>query len=210
MKSVVRVALHAEPDQLQRLLDLRRTFAQVCNALVPLVQQTRTWNRVALHHMAYLQLRDAFPEMGSQMVCNAIYSVSRACRMVFQTPGSPLHHSRWVGKPMPRLHFHDTAPVYFDRHTLSIRGGQASMYTLDGRMKFELALSTEQETAFHERRLLEVSLHRRGEAFELQFSFGTEDDPAAEPAPGHASRRRPPLMAANAPLPHYLSVEQPA
>ncbi len=44
------------------------------------LHQTKVWNRVALHHLMYRNLRDQFPEMGSQMVCNAIYSVSRTCR----------------------------------------------------------------------------------------------------------------------------------
>ena len=60
------------------------------SAIAPLVQQTKVWNRVALHHLAYRQLREQFPEMGSQMVCNAIYSVSRTGRLVFQHPPKPV------------------------------------------------------------------------------------------------------------------------
>lgn len=172
MKSVVRIPLLADPGQLQRLLALQREFAHACNAVAPLVQQTRTWNRVTLHHLAYRMLRDSFPGIGSQMACNAIYSVSRTARLVFQTPGSPFHHTRLVGQPLPRLQFLETTPVYFDRHTLSLKHGQASMYTLDGRMKFQLALQPEQEAAFHECKLLEAALLRVGNSFELQFTFG--------------------------------------
>lgn len=200
MNSWVRIPLTTSPEQLQRLLELQREFARACNALAPVVQETRIWNRVALHHLAYRKLREAFPGIGSQMACNAIYSVSRAARLVFQTPGSPFHHTLMAGKPLPRLQFLETAPVYFDRHTLSIKDGQASMYTLDGRMRFQLALQAEQEAAFHERKLLEASLQRRGEGFELQFSFG----PAAQvlPIPEEQS-----LPVAPAALPAYLSVE---
>ena len=63
-------------------------FAEVCNALAPEVQRTRVWNRVALHHMHYRALREKFPALGSQMVCNAIYAVSRTSRMVFQMPAT--------------------------------------------------------------------------------------------------------------------------
>lgn len=200
MNSWVRIPLTTSPEQLQRLLELQREFARACNALAPVVQETRIWNRVALHHLAYRKLREAFPGIGSQMACNAIYSVSRAARLVFQTPGSPFHHTLMAGKPLPRLQFLETAPVYFDRHTLSIKDGQASMYTLDGRMRFQLALIAEQEAAFHERKLLEASLQRPGEGFELQFSFG----PAAQvlPIPEEQS-----LPVAPAALPAYLSVE---
>lgn len=159
-------------EQAQRLKALQSAFAEVCNALAPIVQQTRTWNRVALHHLAYKALRERFPAMGSQMVCNAIYSVSRASRVVYQTPSSPFHVARLAGHPLPQLRFAPNAPVYFDRHTLSIKAGMASMYTLDGRMKFQLALTPEQERSFHERKLREIMLRRRSEAFELHFLFG--------------------------------------
>ena len=201
MNSVVRIPLHADAEQHQRLLELQREFARACNAVAPLVQETRTWNRVALHHLAYRKLREAFPGIGSQMACNAIYSVSRTARLVFQSPGSPFHHTQLVGKPLPLLQFLDTAPVYFDRHTLSIKQGQASMYTLDGRMKFQLALLPEQEAAFHQRKLLEASLQRRADLFELQFTFGPAVAGAAAPEESEPPPRAP------APLPPYLSVE---
>lgn len=160
MNAVLHIPLNASPEQVQRLQALQSGFAQVCNALAPLVQQTRIWNRVALHHLAYRQLRGQFPEMGSQMVCNAIYSVSRTCRLVFQHPGSPFHLDRLGERPLPLLRFADTCPVYFDRHTLSLKAGQLSMFTLDGRMRFHLALDQKQEAAFHASKLSEIVLAR--------------------------------------------------
>src|SRR5437868_1465491 len=100
MNSTLRVPLQASPEQAAKLRDLQAAFAQACNALAPLVQRTRIWNRVALHHMAYKPLREQFPQMGSQMVCNAIYSVSRHCRMLFQTPASPFHLAKLGDKPL--------------------------------------------------------------------------------------------------------------
>ena len=141
-------------------LQLQQGFAQLCNALAPLVQQTRVWNRVALHHLAYRQLREAFPQMGSQMVCNAIYSVSRTCRLVFQSPSSPLHLDKLGDRPLPLLRFGANSPVYFDRHTLSIKAGQLSMFTLDGRMRFELALAPEVQQRFAQQKLREVVLQQ--------------------------------------------------
>ena len=138
----------------------------------PIVQQTRCWNRVALHHMVYKPLRARFPASGSQMVCNAIYSVSRTSRLVFQHPASPFNLARLGDKPLPLLRFAENCPVYFDRHTLSIKAGQLSMYTLDGRMRFELALQPADEAKFHQLKLNEIVLTRRAEGpFELSFSF---------------------------------------
>ncbi|HNZ91197.1 MAG TPA: hypothetical protein PKM82_08300 [Acidovorax sp.] len=172
MNSVLRIPLQAEPGQVQRLQALQMGFARVCNALAPLVQQTRVWNRVALHHLSYRQLREQFPEMGSQMVCNAIYSVSRTARLVFQHPQSPCNLARLGDKPLPLLRFADSCPVYFDRHTLSLKAGQLSMFTLDGRMRFQLALAAQDEERFHTQKLREIVLSRRSDGvYELAFTL---------------------------------------
>ena len=177
MNFFLRIPLNASPEQLASLRSLQQVFAQVCNALAPLVQQTRCWNRVTLHHLAYKQLRDKFPTMGSQMVCNAIYSVSRTGRLVFQHPASPFNLSRLGDKPLPQLRFTDSCPVYFDRHTLSVKDGQLSMYTLEGRIRFHLALRPEDEANFHERKLREIVLSRTAaDGFELSFLFLTPEE----------------------------------
>jgi hypothetical protein len=124
MNFQVCISLNTSSEQHARLCALRVVFAQVCNELAPHVQKSRVWNRVALHHLHYRSLREKFPALGSQMVCNAIYSVSRTGRLIFQTPGSPFHVAKMVGRPMPLLRFADTCPVYFDRHTLSLKDGQ--------------------------------------------------------------------------------------
>ncbi len=201
MNSLLRIPLHASPEQTERLEALQKGFAQVCNALAPLVQQTRVWNRVALHHLAYRQLREQFPEMGSQMVCNAIYSVSRTSRLVFQQPASPFFLGTWGDRPLPTLRFSDTCPVYFDRHTLSIKAGQLSMFTLDGRMRFQLELREQDEQAFHLRKLREVVLARRADGvFELSFLLAEVGDKDGGPT-----------LVANATLaeiPEYVVVEE--
>ena len=199
MNLMLRIPLNTSPEQLASLQALQGAFARVCNALAPTVQQTKVWNRVALHHLMYRTLRERFPEMGSQMVCNAIYSVSRTCRVVFQHPKSPFNLTRLGDKPLPLLRFSDTCPVYFDRHTLSVKAGQLSMYTLDGRIRFALALKPEDEVNFNEKKLREIVLSRRVDgAFELSFLFsdGQEED-APEPN-----------LASGAEVPEYVMVEE--
>jgi len=200
MNSQVRIRLNTTPEQSARLIALQTAFAEVCNALVPLVRESRVWNRVALHHMAYRGLRERFPALGSQMVCNAIYSVSRSCRLVFQTPGSPFHLSRIGDRPLPLMRFLETSPVYFDRHTLSLKAGQVSMYTLDGRMRFELALQAADAEAFHHRKLYEIILQRESIGHFLSFRFGeiagAENLVLAENHPD--------------PLPEYVLIEEAA
>jgi hypothetical protein len=199
MNFALRIPLNTTAEQLARLLALQVAFAQVCNALAPVVQQTKVWNRVALHHLMYRSLRERFPEIGSQMVCNAIYSVSRTCRMIFQHPQSPLNLARLGDKPLPLVRFADNCPVYFDRHTLSVKAGQLSMYTLDGRMRFALALKPEDEASFKEKKLREIVMSRRTDGlFELSFLFSdTQDEQAPEP-----------VESGSAEVPEYVMVEE--
>lgn len=191
MKSVIRVPLNTTPEQYARLQALQTAFAEVCNALAPEVQRSRVWNRVALHHLHYRALREKFPALGSQMVCNAIYAVSRTSRLIFQTPASPFSLAKLGNKPLPLMQFADSCPVYFDRHTLSIKANKLSLFTLDGRMHFELTLPEEQLLLFRVTKLKEIVLTRRLDAaYELAFWL--------EPAELEPSQ---PL------IPAYLSVE---
>ena len=200
MNSLLHIKLNATPEQVERLHALQVGFAKVCNAIAPVVQQTRVWNRVALHHLTYRQLREQFPEIGSQMVCNAIYSVSRTGRLIFQHPASPFNLSRLGEKPLPLLQFADSCPVYFDRHTLSIKSGQLSMFTLDGRMRFELALRPEDEASFHEKKLREIVLSRRSDGvYALSFLLGDEPDGKETPAETSMS---------NGEIPEYIMVQE--
>jgi hypothetical protein len=198
----LRIRLQTNPEQHERLLALQAAFVQACNALAPVVQQNRCWHRVTLHHLTYKTLRERFPGLGSQMACNAIYSVCRTARVVFQHPESPANVSRLNGGPLPLIQFAANSPVYFDRHTLSIRGGTLSMFTLDGRMVFEVALPIEGEMRFHREKLREIVLSRNAEgAFELCFWFAPDPDAAGQ-AGGRVEAVHPGSL-----LPDYVRVE---
>ena len=211
MNSLLSVPLEVTSEQKARLQALQLAFAQVCNALAPVVQQSRCWNRVALHHLMYRQLREKFPVMGSQMVCNAIYSVSRAARLVYQHPGSPFRVGRGgaagTSVPLPLLVFLPSAPVYFDRHTLSIKPNQLSMYTLDGRMRFQLTLADDVMSLFGRSRLREVLLTQRADGqFVLSFVLSAK----AEGADAELLDTDEAVIdvQANVPWPSYLNVEE--
>lgn len=163
------VRLHTSDEQNQRLQTLQRAFAELCNALAPIARQSGVWSRVGLHHLGYRSMRERFPGLGSQMVCNAVYSVSRACRLVYQHPRSPFHVQRVGPKGLPLVQFGPNAPVYFDRHTLSLRKGRASMFTLDGRMHFDLPLAPLDEERLRASRLLEIALQHDAQGYALTF-----------------------------------------
>jgi len=200
--SSLRIRLDGTQEQHARLLALQAAFAQVCNALAPVVQQNRCWNRVTLHHLAYKMLRERFPAVGSQMVCNAIYSVCHAARLAYQHPASPINIARLGSAPLPTLKFGENSPVYFDRHTLSVKESRLSMYTLDGRMRFDVALSAADEERFHTEKLREVVLARNAKGiFELSFWF-VPDEESPEPMPLRG-------MDQQGHLPDYVRVEMP-
>jgi len=204
MKKRLVLRLRTNLGQHAQLLALQQAFAQVCNELAPIAQQHTCWNRVALHHMAYRSMRAKFPGLGSQMICNAIYSVSRSCRLVYQHPQSPFNLQRLAGRPLPRLYFLPQSPVYFDRHTLSLKDGQASMFTLDGRMRFQLELSAEDEVRFRSEKLREIVLQQQSGAFTLSFLFesGSSGQAVGEAEPADATDA--PDSSGN--LPEYMLV----
>ncbi len=191
MTNTLRLDINATPEQHLRLQRLQTQFSQVCNALWPIVQQTRCWNRVTLHHLAYRALREQFPAMGSQMICNAIYSVSKTARGVFQNRHSPYNIHRLAGKPLPQIRFVDTCPVHFDRHTMSLVDARLSLYTLEGRNRFEVDTDELRRVDFLKRKLLEAVLTRNPQSnrFELTLDFAPlpkveADVPASQvPAP---------------------------
>ena len=215
MNSIIRVPLNTNPEQFARLQALQSAFAEVCNALAPEVKKSRVWNRVALHHLHYRTLREKFPALGSQMICNAIYAVSRASRLVFQSPGSPFNLTKLGGKPLPLLQFANSCPVYFDRHTLSIKVTKLSLFTLDGRMHFELTLPEEQLLLFKVAKLREISLTRKIDGL-YELSFWLENQKALTQQEAQAvldsesdspNKAVPSILLSQSPIPDYVSVE---
>ena len=176
MERLIIVQLKSSEAQIAQLVALQSLFAKACNNLAPLVSQSRCWNRVALHHLAYKALRESFPNLGSQMVCNVIYSVCRAARLVYQHPQSPWNVAKSEQKDLPVIAFSEDTPVFFDRHTLSIKKGQISLFTLDGRMRFELGLPEAEEMRFRTEKLREISLEKRAGTYFLRFVMTTLDE----------------------------------
>ena len=170
MSYLSRVTLSVNAAQRQRLLALQTEFWSACNFVAPIAQQNRCWNRVTLHHLSYHALREKFPNLGAQMACNAIYAVCRAYRFLYQMPNAP-----WTSNStdvlLPLIRFAESAPVYFDRHTLTVKPGSLSLFTMEGRLRFQLELDQEFTQRFADLRLREVVLLGQGEQYSLQFSF---------------------------------------
>ncbi|QBC44045.1 hypothetical protein C1H71_11225 [Iodobacter fluviatilis] len=163
--------------QQQRLQALQAEFCNGCNLVAPIAQEHRCWHRVTLHHLAYRALREQLPNLGAQMACNAIYAVCRAYRTLYEHP-----LSKWKNlpaeSPLPKLFFLPSAPVYFDRHTLSIKDNILSMFTLEGRLRFQLQLPPEVIGSFSSQRLREIILINSHSHYLLNFIFLNLDEVA--------------------------------
>ena len=77
------------------------------------------------------------------------------------------------------------------------RQGVVSMFTLDGRMRFQINLSADQEAHFVQDRLREVVLQNRSGVYSLSFVFVTAEP--TEAAQGQPDEH----------FPEYLVVQQP-
>ena len=171
VSNFLKIPLQGNADQISRLIALQALFSQACNAISPVAQQNRCWNRVALHHLVYHKMRQQFEQLGSQMICNAVYSVCRIYRLVYESPSSPFSLAIREGKELPLIKFLSNAPVYFDRHTLSIKGSVLSLYSLNGRVRFQLNLNQETLDQFEKQKLREIILTQDELQFNLGFAF---------------------------------------
>jgi putative transposase len=76
--------------------------------------------------------------LGSQMVCNAIFSVCKAYKAKAILPT----------EEVPKICFHKGRSVHFDKRTYSIKGECISLYTLEKRIKVHMKLGPHQKVYF--------------------------------------------------------------
>ncbi|HEX6509393.1 MAG TPA: transposase, partial [Chloroflexota bacterium] len=130
------IRLNATCAQASALHALRTAYADACNRLVPLVREHRCWNRVGLHNHAYSRLRAETP-LGSQMVCNAIYTVCKAYKVQ-----KALGRIRKEVVPLIRF---NRASVHYDKRTYTLKEQELSLNTLDRRIRLRLSLGEHQQ-----------------------------------------------------------------
>ena len=137
MKRTISIRLEVSPEQHQKLLELQNVYLSVCNAIVPSVIEYRCWNRVALHNIVYSKIRTDF-SLGSQMVCNAIFSVCKA------------YQNKRILKEqvVPLVQFHKNRSVHFDKRTYSLKTGKLSLYTLNKRIAVSMKMGGFQKEYF--------------------------------------------------------------
>lgn len=70
-----------DSDAFEKLQRTQALFRRACNLLVNIIREDtekklRLWQRYNLHHAGYYRVREAVPELGAQLVCNAVRAVS--------------------------------------------------------------------------------------------------------------------------------------
>lgn len=137
MKRTISIRLDTTSVQSNALSELQQVYHSACNQIVPDVITNRCWNRVALHKFVYSKIRGTSP-LGSQMVCNAIYSVCKAYQAKSVLPKEEI----------PQICFRKGRSVHFDKRTYSIKNETISLYTLGKRIKVPMRFGPFQKTYF--------------------------------------------------------------
>lgn len=149
------IALNLDESSFKRLSALQARFALACQATYKVATGYNCFSRVALHHLAYRPVREAFKDLGAQLVSNTIYLVSAAAR-------------GGADKLKPEL-FGSTLPVVLDRKTVSLSKNQLSLFTLEGRLRLNLKISLEVQELFESGELKEIHLQPNAKGFALVF-----------------------------------------
>ena len=166
--------LSTAPQQCEAFSVLARLFSDACNEMVPFVQDHRCWNRVALHHLVYYRVREAFPALGSQMVCQAVHRVADAYQALRAREGMP------KDEPVPALIFTPSS-VNFDHRTYSIKGDAFSLFTPMGRATVGFACGARQKALLATGKPKEARLTTRNGIWYLNLMFDLPD-PAPLPS----------------------------
>ena len=137
MKRTISIRLDTSSDESTKLLQLKEAYWSACNQIASDARENRCWNRFALHKLVYSKVRKTSP-LGSQMVCNAIFSVCKA----YQAKGI------LPREEVPLIHFRKGKSIHFDKRTYKIKGEVISLYTLGKRIQVKMRLGPFQKGYF--------------------------------------------------------------
>jgi IS605 OrfB family transposase len=130
----VSIKLKTTDEQNIALIQLQKTFNNACNQIVPVAAENRCWNRLALHHLVYYNIRQA-TGLGAQMVCNATKVVCDAIKVL----------KIKKDENIPPISFKPHSSIHFDKRTYSLKDGAISLYTLSGRALIPMVLGQFQQ-----------------------------------------------------------------
>lgn len=138
------VKLLVSEETEKKLEQTRLAFRDACNFLVPFVREDpkkRNWQRFNLHHAAYEKLKQAFPELGAQLRCNAIRCVSSAYKTELSN-----HPRKTPDEPLREIKFRNPS-IHLDKNTISYcdSGLTATVRTVARRVQVTLCPGPQQQ-----------------------------------------------------------------
>lgn len=107
MKRTISLKLILSKKESDALLKTQKRFAKGCNLIVSHAQENRCWNHVALHNKCYYEVRSQVPELGSQMVCNALRKVCTSYKALRIKKG----------QEVPKIEFKEKASIHYCART---------------------------------------------------------------------------------------------
>ena len=169
MKKTISIKLKTNCEEAQKLSALREAYREACNAIVPFVIENRCWNRYSLHSLVYNHIR-RISSLGSQMICNTIFSVCKAYRA----------KGILKNEEVPLIQFHRGKSIHFDKRTYKITGTTLSLYTLEKRIQVEMKLGTFQQKLFDEGTPKEGELISKKGVWYFNLVLDLPDSPQTE------------------------------
>lgn len=164
MKRTIALKLDVCANHSQDLLELQALFSQACNRVAKIAQEKKESNRTRLHHLSYYLLRKEFPALGSQMCCNAI--------------GKTAHALKALKKPREIL-FRKKVSIHFDKRTYSLKNMLLSLFTLRGRVQFQLEISDYHKHYLGLGEVKEAELVRKGKRWFFHLVLDLPEVPAS-------------------------------
>ena len=143
MKRTIQLKLKLTSSQSKALSELQELFSNACNEISHKAWEEKESNRFRLHHLCYYSVRSSFPQLGSQMACNAVAKVANGYK---------------AKKHTQQIEFRKTASVHFDKKTYSLKNGVLSLYTLQGRIQVSFESGTFQEEYLKKGKVTEAEL----------------------------------------------------
>jgi IS605 OrfB family transposase len=162
VKRTIAIKLTLSEIEQQAFQRLATQFSAACNFVGQIAFQAKERNRVKLHHLAYYALREKFPELGAQMVCNAIAKTAQALRAL---------------KEPKELLFKRGCSVHFDKRTYSLKGQSLSLFTLEKRLRCLIELSSFHKNFLEQGKAREAELVRRGNCWFFHLVLDLPDPP---------------------------------
>jgi putative transposase len=152
MMLTVCLKLDVTEEQSNALLQTQIAFSEACNKIVPDVVKNRCWNRKDLHHECYYRVREELPQLGAQMVCNAIAKVCAS----YKARGYKKSE-----KVIPHT-FNKDRSVHYDARTFTLKENQLSLFSVNKRVRCGFKVGAHPGRYLKQGKVKEAELVRKG------------------------------------------------